>query len=761
MVNYGDVTKIKGADVPRVDVITFGAPCQDLSVAGKRKGLKHEGMGDDETTRSGLFFEAIRIIKEMRNAPNNDNRMACRYAVYENVYGAFSSNGGEDFRAVLEETVRVKDKDAHIPGPPKEGWPHAGVIIGDGYSVAWRGHDAQYWGVPQRRKRVCVLADFDGITAGRVLFESELWRETQPGDTDQTIADFGNEPRPQIQFECESVPGDSEQGGKARERAAADSQSSVGETGEPILLESNQNHATIQTDGISTTLPASMGMGGGYVPMVASEPTILQRRFSSTNLFENGITPTLEAGAGEGGNNMPMVFEPGAMSRVGGHYYGDGISATVRADAGDNQQAICYGISPYDSNAMKSPNPHAGIYEAETSRTLDLNGGNPACNQGGMAICNGVDIYNQTLTGEVSKTLNSISSDADHVPCMIYKKTSHAKSSEDGQGWTETEKNDTLNAFDSGETRTPTLIVGAVESHPQDSRVKLNEDGVNQTISGNMEHDPANGGLVMVIENHPNDSRVKIREDGVFQTLDARMGMGGGNVPMVANTYQKVTGPLMASGYNKLGTEEAMSDMYVVPQNSISLETYHCETDTELVQTLKARDFKDPQCVAYGLDRAAYNQGQNAQFNFSVDKEKIGSQTAMGSGAVAVGCVRRLTPTECQRLQGFPDGWMDIGEWTDTQGKLHKDADSPKYKAAGNSIALPFWQWLAHKIKAEFDQDGVFEPKMASLFDGIAGFPLTFTRVGIEPLWASEIEEFPIAVVKRHFGENGDIQKYI
>ena len=181
--------------------------------------------------------------------------------------------------------------------------------------------------------------------------------------------------------------------------------------------------------------------------------------------------------------------------------------------------------------------------------------------------------------------------------------------------------NDTLNAFDNNEARTPTLI----------------------------------------LENHPNDSRVKIREDNVFQTLSSRMGTGGGNVPMVM------------------------------------------ENDMETV-------------------------------------------------------VRRLTPLECTRLQGYPDGWVDIGEWTDSQGKFHKDADSPKYKALGNSIALPFWQWMAERMVRQYK---TYRPTMASLFDGIGGFPLVFKRCGCEPLWASEIEEFPIAVTKKHFGEDGDIDKYI
>ena len=156
--HYGDVSKLNGADLEPVDVITFGSPCQDMSLAGKRAGL--------DGARSGLFFQAVRIIKEMRAKYGKP-----RYAVWENVRGALSSAGGEDFRRVLEELCRVKDDAADVPRPKK--WQSAGLIRGNGYSVAWRVLDAQYWGVPQRRKRIYLVADFDGDSAGKILFESE------------------------------------------------------------------------------------------------------------------------------------------------------------------------------------------------------------------------------------------------------------------------------------------------------------------------------------------------------------------------------------------------------------------------------------------------------------------------------------------------------------------------------------------------------------------------------------------------------------
>lgn len=170
MKHLGDVSRIKGAEIEPVDIITFGSPCQDMSVAGKRAGLKHTAVGDEETTRSGLFLEAIRIIKEMRVKTNG---IYPRFAVWENVPGAFSSNRGEDFRLVLEEFIKITEPDAVMPAVPQAGWAYADCISGDGWSIAYRVFDAQYWGVPQRRRRIYLVADFRGECAGKILFERE------------------------------------------------------------------------------------------------------------------------------------------------------------------------------------------------------------------------------------------------------------------------------------------------------------------------------------------------------------------------------------------------------------------------------------------------------------------------------------------------------------------------------------------------------------------------------------------------------------
>ena len=177
--------------------------------------------------------------------------------------------------------------------------------------------------------------------------------------------------------------------------------------------------------------------------------------------------------------------------------------------------------------------------------------------------------------------------------------------------------------------------------------------------------------------------------------------------------------------------------------------------EKETAFSLRSRDYKDPQCVAIE------NHPNDSRVKIRDDGtcQTLSSQMGTGGNNVPMcmensvnAVVRRLTPLECERLQGFPDGWTDIGEWVDSKGKKHKDADSPRYKALGNSIAIPYWEWLAKKVAESL---GDKDLTMGSLFDGIGGFPLSFSRAGVKPIWASEIEEFPIAVTKRRF-PNGE-----
>ena len=405
MKHLGDITKIHGDKIEPVDCITFGSPCQDLSIAGRRAGLAGE--------RSRLFMEAVRIIKEMRSSTNG---LYPTFAVWENVPGAFSSNGGEDFRAVLEELARVEQPDAIVPRPPRgDRWSKAGAIAGNGWSLAWRQLDAQYWGVPQRRKRIALVVDFGGQRAAEILFE----RTSLSGNPDEGIKAW------------EATPGHSQASPYGRDRG-----------------------------GNSYTLKIRSGCAGG----------------------------------GKG-----------------------------------------------------------ALVQTEKSATLST-------------------LQDQTLFQPV-----------------VY---------------------------------------------------------------------------------------------------DAR-GNGDGKIV-----------PTITGGH----------------ENSISDYT------------------------AIAIERQAFNEQSLGN----------GSECLVAEKTIRW-IVRRLTPVECERLQGYPDGYTDIGDWTDSKGKKHKYADSPRYKALGNSIALPQWFWLVQRMRPYLKE----KPTLGSLFDGLGGFPLVWQRAYGEGTarWASEIESFCVAVTKRRFGE--------
>ena len=320
--HLGDVSKIKGDEIPPVDIITFGSPCQDMSIAGKREGLAGG--------RSSLFYEAVRIIKEMRCKTNGEYP---RFVVWENVPGAFSSNKGEDFREVLKSLCEVKSADVTVPEPPKGKWKNAGNIVADDFSIAWRVLDAQYWGVPQRRKRIYLVADFAGGCAGKILFESE------------------------------GLSGYSSKGVFSWQGTAECLERGTDETGSKLVFE-NHSQDTRYTGPLETapTVSSTYGTGGNNQPFVVEDAKCFDVRFTSEgtrnarqNCYETETSRTIDTGG-----NAP--------------------------DSNQGGVAVVYGICAKDSNAMKSSNPHSGFYEADTARCLDGNGGNPTCNQGGMAV---------------------------------------------------------------------------------------------------------------------------------------------------------------------------------------------------------------------------------------------------------------------------------------------------------------------------------------------------------------------------------------
>ena len=488
MKHLGDITKMMGAELALVDVIIGGSPCQDLSIAGKRAGLDGE--------RSGLFMEQIRAIKEVRDAEKRRGRagqsIRPRFMLWENVVGALSSNQGEDFRIVLEETARVAAPDAAIPGPPGGKWRTSGCILGDGWSIAWRILDAQFWGVPQRRRRIALVADFGGHAA------------------------------PEILFVRESVCGYPAQGGEERETTTSEAEGGIGA---PVTLRVRQGCA-----------------GGGKGPLIQTD-----------------LSGTLGCR-----NDQTLIdFDYPSVAR----------SLTARYDG-----SPCVDRGP--NVVVAGFKPHAGAgagsigYSKELAPTID--------------------------TGK---------------PMAVY----------DARG--------------NGDGKIACTLTGDHQSRVTDYTAIAVATG---------------------------QARAEIMQDGC--------------------------------------------------------PTLNCHHEQPIIaHTLRAQG-NDP----HRADASTY--------------------------PIANGIVRRLTPLECERLQGYPDGWTDIGPWTDSAGKLHKESsDAARYKALGNSIALPPWKWVLKRLCACYERDAT----MGSLFDGVGGFPLLWERLSGPGtcLWASEIEEFCIAVTKKRIGE--------
>lgn len=404
--HLGDINKINGANVPPVDIITGGFCCQDLSVAGKRAGLHGE--------RSGLFFQVIRIIKEMLATTNNDYP---KFAVLENVPGMYSSNKGLDFLEVLNELIKIKDETLSVHLPESGKWSTAGEIVGDGFSIGWRTLDAQFWGVAQRRRRCYIVIDFTGECAGEILFdESRLsgnpppssfsWERTAgsaevgTSESVHVLNDQGGScmsvsenvtgtlraqehGHPPITYELGVV---SRLGRKGNENLSSTLRADMGDNQTAVVYENHPADSRVKLceNGVVQTLSERMGTGGGNVPLVMNE-----RQYALT--VGEDVSNTL---TGTDFKGTQCIFEPKTMKiRSGcdgggkGALVQDNKSATLSTN---NDQTVfvpkAYGICSQASNSMKSSNPNSGIYEAQTSRTLDTSVPDPNKNAGGMAV---------------------------------------------------------------------------------------------------------------------------------------------------------------------------------------------------------------------------------------------------------------------------------------------------------------------------------------------------------------------------------------
>lgn len=723
MKHFGDITKISGYEVPTVDIVTGGSPCQDLSVAGKRAGLAGE--------RSGLFMEQIRIIKEMREKEiqsgkaNDDIRP--RYMVWENVPGAFSSNKGEDFRAVLEETAKVVDKDAVIPEPEKGKWTPSGCIVGDGWSIAWRVHDAQFWGVPQRRKRISLVADFGGQSA------------------------------PEILFERNGVSGDIETSGQKRQGTSEDAERCVGKTGYGVVTKGNGD-AFINPD-----THTSLSLGGGQAGQ--GYPCVLETQKTDNKLFDVRISS-------DGNKNWRAHCYETEISRAldtGGENPDSNHGGVAIIEA----QGFPLGFRPENTRCYeeKSTTICNGTRPGFTCGVIGFNRGNgsgiPAMEekQPTLQAAAGESGNNQPL---VCQTIPENQS----VYCLQGNGIDRADTAGcNGKGWRENESY-TLNTIDR-----PAVCYRKQE----EDVVCIGNGQINQLKESekvgalNCIHDQQ----ALLIRNTNSDKNISSIFTIGHDVRSCKFTDDEKTDPLTATdykdpikvTYQEVTGTLSVGSHGgSYNGQDAYNDM-LITQPAFGIDCFNQTQTEEVSRTLLAgrNDKKSIPCT-YGID--CYNQTQSEEQTMGItsavtDPNHIpctyqnvtgtidcciskgtSNQLANNDMFVANSIVRRLTPLECERLQGYPDYWTDIGEWIDSKGKKHKDADSPRYKALGNSIALPFWQWMAYRMCSYLK-----EPTMASLFDGIGGFPLVFSRAGCKPIWASEIEEFPIAVTKIRFPE--------
>lgn len=701
MINLGDITKISGYNAPTVDVVIGGSPCQDLSIAGKRAGLAGE--------RSGLYMEQIRIIKEMREHDLSNGRSAefirPRYMVWENVPGAFSSNHGKDFASVLEEAVRVIEPEAPPVPVPEKGWPTSGCLMGDGWSVAWRVLDAQFWGVPQRRRRIALVADFGGQSA------------------------------PEILFIRKSMSGDSETGRDKGKGTAGDA----------------ENGVRAAVDGVECLTQWDC--------------------------------------------QSKRVFDPsGSMSTY-----------QAMGDGGANNVAVCYSFDALASNSMKSENQHSGCREVEVSKTLDTTDPNPSKNQGGIAIVQPTLCMNDqrgsvmSVSEDVEYTLREhehgdqsavigftnrgvscekadtlLAGSHGEIPMVGSFKLGNGEKAH-SIGW-QIEKATTLNAESGGDK--PAICIqgncidradtaGCNGKGWRDDDVSFTLNTIDRPAVYSMSSKQRSPTVTQDVSN--TNCANDYKEPQVV--CDFRGNGDGKTEPTLAGDHQnRVTdytavcipvNTMIATRHNALGERTGLGigkdgdAAYTISSAHehavyMSMQAIGEYRESDVSSSCKQRDYKDATDLICAVD--CRNGTENPDINGTLQSKPNGGMSLNLQNVVRkCSIVRRLTPLECERLQGFPDGWTDIGDWVDSKGKKRQTTDSARYKALGNSIALPPWKWVLKRLSAQYERDAT----MASLFDGIGGFPLIWEQLNGRGscLWTSEIDEFPIAVTRQRFRE--------
>ena len=660
--HYGDVSALNGADLPPVDIITFGSPCQDMSIAGKRDGL--------DGSRSSLFYEAIRIVKEMRCKTNGAKP---RFIVWENVPGAFSSNKGQDFKAVLEAVIGVKEPSAEVPAPDKKGWPDADYYLGDGWSVAYRVLDAQWWGVPQRRKRIYLVADFADHSAPKVLFESDglsgysaesfrAWQRAASCSEDGTGAAGG----------CGRICLNDQGGAQMDVSEEVTGTLRAQEHGhQPCVLEAagfcTEHSANARSIGYEEE--RSPTLRAGVVPAaiaLENHPTD-----SRVKISKDGMVQTLTSRCGTGGGNVPLIMDgaenpPAVTLKIRSGCEGGGKGAIWQEDKSatlgcNNDQTVfvpkCYGVCSKASHSMMSDNPHSGFYEASTSRTLDRSGGDPTCNQGGLCICEPVVCVDQG-GGKSNCTV-----DEQVAPPLA---CTHGGSP--AVAFTQNQRDEVRNLGEKA---------GSLSAQPgmkQQTFVAQPEDVTAFHVNQRNE----------LIDLHGKSGALMATRSDQMQTFvlqGSMIGRSDENGPQGDGINEDVCFTLDATDRHAVC---ASKDVYAMTTGSFM------KVEENVSPPLMARDYKDPTTIAPVPQDISYT-------------------------------VRRLTPTECARLQGFPDWWCsdlgtenptetDMAFWQDVfethrrlvthakKAKTEKQirkwladpySDAAEYKLWGNGVALP------------------------------------------------------------------------
>lgn len=747
MIHLGDITKIDGKRIEPVDVIVGGSPCQDLSVAGKRAGLAGE--------RSGLFMEQIRLTKELRQQDAEkgkpDHLCRPRYFIWENVPGAFSSKKGEDFAAVLEEVVRVIEPEAPPVSVPEKGWPTAGCLYDDmgRWSVAWRVHDAQFWGVPQRRRRIALVADFGGLSAPEVLFERKGLR------------------------------GDPAQSGEAWEGATADAEGSSGGASRTYNIDSYHSnawksdnpHSGVYETEVSKTLDAlncgypACNQGGTAVVCMATQQGGAEVRADdrvgeSAGAGGDGrldavsggfchesakarsigwgeeLAPTLTAGAVPGVVSA-VTLEPVIAAREGGHIY-EGVCGTLRDEAGDNRMAVAYTTAVYDAMGNGDGETVCTITGDHENRVTDY-----------TALCIGNGQADKLRLHEKVSAINCMH-DQQEVICAdvgFFNAYEQLAPSQLARQYKDPQIVNTQTV-----RRLTPLECERLQGFPSEKKVDVSKMTKDEYIAWNLAEkniiaDPEKGivyatrGPGGIIYDEPKE--LKGTELNGYKVVSIR----NGGTKLQCRVHRIIwisQNGIIPEGYcidhiNNDKQDNRISNLQLLtPQEN----SHKAKEDGLYLEGLDNKvtkldpDLKDELCYLYHV--SDLTQRELAEI-YGISKSRVNQ------------IIKEI-------------GWTDIGEWFDSKGKRHESSDSARYKALGNSIALPFWHWLMRRISAQY----VGNPTLGSLFDGISGFCLSWARCnGAKNCrWSSEIEEFPMAVTRKHFGDEktgevGDIEKYL